>query len=78
LFIALRSVHPHHTRITHALLNQWKTKVTSSTYVSRKRFIVEMAALDALPEYPLDLEKQSGSPPGMSWCSRLTFLLTEP
>ena len=72
LFIALRRVHPHHTRITRALIKQWKAKVTSSTSVKRKRFIVEMAALDALPEYLLDLE-ESGSSPGVSWCSRLTF-----
>ena len=31
LFIALRRVHPHHTRITLALLKQWKTKATSFT-----------------------------------------------
>ena len=33
LFIALRRVHPHHTRITLALLKQWKAKATSSTSV---------------------------------------------
>ena len=38
LFIALRRVHPHHTRITLALLKQWKAKVTSSTSVNRIAF----------------------------------------
>ena len=36
LFIALRRVHPHHTRITLALFKQWKAKVTSSTVVKIK------------------------------------------
>ena len=48
---------PHRTRITLALLEQRKAKVTPFTVVKRKRVIVHMAALDALPEYPLDLEK---------------------
>ena len=34
LFIALRRVHHHHTRIALALLKQWKAKVTSSTFVT--------------------------------------------
>ena len=42
---------------TPALLKQWKTKVTSSLSVKRKCFVVETAALDASPEYPLDLGK---------------------
>ena len=57
LFIALRRVHPPRTRITPELLKQWKTKITSSTIVKRKCFLVETAALDALPTYPPDLDK---------------------
>ena len=76
LFIALRRAHSPHTRITPALLRDWKTKVASSTVVMRKCYIVETAALDALPQYPPDLDKWII--PGMSWCSRLTSILTEP
>ena len=57
LFIALRRVHSPSTRITPGLLSKWKTKVTSSTTIKRKCFLVETAALDALPKYPPDLEK---------------------
>ena len=70
LLIDLRRAHPHHTRITLALTNQWKTKSTSSASVNRKCFIVETAALDALPD--AHLIWTSGSFPGMIWCSRLT------
>ena len=57
LFVALRRAHPIHTRITPGLLRQWKSKVTSSTSVKRKCYLVETAALDALPQYPPDLDK---------------------
>ena len=36
LFIALRRAHLPNTRITPALLMEWKTKVNSSTVVMRK------------------------------------------
>ena len=45
------------TRITPALLREWKTKVSSSTFVIRKCYIVETAALVALPQYPPDSDK---------------------
>ena len=48
---------PHHTRITPALLKHWKAMDTSSTSVNMKCLIVDTSALDALPEYPLDLAK---------------------
>jgi hypothetical protein len=57
LFIALRRAYLRNTRITPALLREWKIKVASSTSVVRKFYIVEMAALDALPQYPPDLDK---------------------
>ena len=57
LCIALRCAHSPHTRITPALFRDWKTKVTSSIVVTRKCYIVETAALDALPQYPPDLDK---------------------
>ena len=56
LFIALRRASIPNTRITPALLREWNTMVTSSTAVIRKCYIVEMAALDALPQYPPDLD----------------------
>jgi len=57
LSIALRRVRPQSTRITPSLLKQWRTKVTSSATVKRKCFLVDTAALDALPQYPTDLDK---------------------
>ena len=57
LYIALRRVNPPGTRLTANVLTQWKTKVTSSTTIKRKCFLVETAALDALPKYPPDLDK---------------------
>ena len=59
LVIALRRVRPQSAHITPGLLKQWKTKATSSTHAKRKCFLVETAALDALPRYPLDLEKRA-------------------
>ena len=56
LFIAFRRACIPDTRITPALLRQWKTKV-ASTVVIRKCYIVETATLDALPQYPPVLEK---------------------
>ena len=56
MFVALRRACLPDTRITPGLLREWKTKGTS-TVVMRKCYIVEMAALDALPQYPPDLEK---------------------
>jgi hypothetical protein len=38
-------------------LREWKMKVASSIVVIRKCYIVETAALDALPQYPPDLDK---------------------
>ncbi len=74
LFIAPRRAYIPNTRITPAILREWKTKVASSTSVIRKCYIVETAALDALPQYPPDLDK---------WIiprdeSRQTSILTEP
>jgi len=57
LFIALRRACLPDTRITPGLLREWKTKVASSIVVTRKCYIVELAALDALPQYPPDLDK---------------------
>ena len=57
LYIALRRVNPPGTRLTAKVLTQWKTKVSSSTTIKRKCFLVETAALDALPKYPPDLDK---------------------
>jgi hypothetical protein len=57
LFIALRRACLPDTRITPGLLREWKTKVTSSIVVMRQCYIVELAALDALPQYPPDLDK---------------------
>ena len=57
LCIALLRAHPMHTRIVPGFLRQWKSKVTSSTSVKRKCYLVETAALDALPQYPPDLDK---------------------
>ena len=57
LFSALRRASTPNTRITPALLREWKTKVASSIAVIRKCYIVETAALDALPQYPPDLDK---------------------
>ena len=58
LFIALRRACLPDTRITPGLFREWKAEVTSSTVVMRKCYIVEMAALDALPQYPPDLDKR--------------------
>ena len=57
MFIALRRTAPLNTRITPSLLADWKTQVAPSTTVKRKYFLVDTAALDALPVCPPDLDK---------------------
>ena len=57
MFIALRRASIPNTRITPALLREWRTKVASSPVVIKKCYSVETAALDALPQYPPDLDK---------------------
>ena len=57
LFIALRRATSPSTRITPQLLMHWKTKVTASTTVNSKCFLVETAAIDALVVYPPYLDR---------------------
>ena len=74
LFIALRRACVPDTRITPGLLREWKTKVASSTVVNSTlwRWRPLMLCLSTRPTWI------SGSSPRMSWCSRLTFIVTEP
>ncbi|MFM7988858.1 MAG: hypothetical protein ACKPKO_57045, partial [Candidatus Fonsibacter sp.] len=73
LSLVLRRAQLPNSRITLALLREWKAKVTPSTSVISVSYLVEAASLDALPQYPPD-----GSSPRMSWWPRLTFIMTEP
>ena len=58
LYVALRRASGSPTvRLSASQLRRWKAKVSQSTTVKRKVFIVKTAALDELPAYPEDLQK---------------------
>ena len=58
LYVALRRASGSSTmRLSASQLRRWKAKVSQSTTVKRKVFIVKKAALERLPAYPEDLDK---------------------
>ena len=57
LYVALRRASGLQTmRLSASLLRRWRARVSVSTTVKRKVFIVKKAALDELPAYPEDLK----------------------
>ena len=56
--MALRRANPADgVRISALALRSWRTRVTQSTTVKKKVFIVKKSALDELPTYPQDLQR---------------------
>ena len=58
LYVALRRASAGgETRISACHLQQWRTRVSQSTTVMRKVFLVKKADLDAMPAYPEGLDQ---------------------